>query len=56
MAEEYIKREEMVVLCVEPAMSDFGNAEVGPVLTIFRPFLLCASEDKMTFSMFLILA
>ena len=55
MAEEYIKKEEMVVLCVVPAMSDFGNAEVGPV-TIFPPFFPreCHSADKMTFSMFLI--
>lgn len=29
LVEEYIKPEEMVILCVIPAMSDFGNAEVG---------------------------
>jgi hypothetical protein len=28
LVEEYIKPEEMVILCVIPAMSDFGNAEV----------------------------
>ena len=29
LVEEYIKPEEMVILCVIPAMSDFGNAEVS---------------------------
>ena len=29
LVEEYIKPEEMVILCVIPAMSDFGNAEAG---------------------------
>ena len=29
LVEEYIKPMEMVILCVIPAMSDFGNAEVG---------------------------
>lgn len=29
LVEQYIKPEEMVILCVIPAMSDFGNAEVG---------------------------
>ena len=28
LVEEYIKPDEMVILCVIPAMSDFGNAEV----------------------------
>ena len=27
LVEEYIKPDEMVILCVIPAMSDFGNAE-----------------------------
>ena len=29
LVEEYIRPEEMVILCVIPAMSDFGNAEAG---------------------------
>ena len=29
LVEEYIKPEEMVILCVIPAMSDFGNAEAA---------------------------
>ena len=27
LVKEYIEPEEMVILCVIPAMSDFGNAE-----------------------------
>ena len=29
LVEEYVRPEEMVILCVIPAMSDFGNAEAG---------------------------
>ena len=29
LVEKYIKPEEMVILCLIPAMSDFGNAEVS---------------------------
>eukprot|EP00438_Fugacium_kawagutii_P005343 Skav210317 [mRNA] locus=scaffold475:270290:277484:- [translate_table: standard] len=37
LVEEYIKPEEMVILCVIPAMSDFGNAEVVKLARKYDP-------------------
>ncbi|CAJ1349979.1 unnamed protein product [Effrenium voratum] len=37
LVEEYIKPQEMVILCVIPAMSDFGNAEVIKLARKFDP-------------------
>eukprot|EP00438_Fugacium_kawagutii_P031025 Skav201411 [mRNA] locus=scaffold83:75572:77704:+ [translate_table: standard] len=37
LVEEYIKAEEMVILCVIPAMSDFGNAEVVKLARKYDP-------------------
>ncbi|CAE7638786.1 shi [Symbiodinium pilosum] len=37
LVEQYIKPEEMVILCVIPAMSDFGNAEVVKLARKYDP-------------------
>ena len=34
LVKEYIEPEEMVILCVIPAMSDFGNAEARSVFRV----------------------
>jgi GTP-binding protein EngB required for normal cell division len=37
LVEQYLKQEEMVILCVLPAMSDFGNAEVIKLAKKYDP-------------------
>lgn len=67
LVEEYIRPKEMVILCVIPAMSDFGNAEAGcgssqldgarvclkstQVLRILVDVVLCKSQLSKTISL-----
>ena len=63
LVKEYIEPEEMVILCVIPAMSDFGNAEARSVFRVlavasetlffclcFSPFFLGVLRQPLPFS------
>ena len=44
LVKEYIEPEEMVILCVIPAMSDFGNAEARSVFRVLAALRTCGFE------------